>query len=383
VQRRTTRKPTAPRAASPTIGGSPTLNRQVFASNSVCSPKSSVFVSAAAPSQPGCNGAGEDGFSLLELMISLAILSLVIGVIGTGMMQITNVQGSIKNRTEMHTSVRNATELMQQEIGQAGRIALPTTGVTLTTAVTAAGSATPSVTSSTGMFPNMYLDVDTGANYEFVQATAIGSNAFTANFAFTHLSGAPVTVTGGFATGIVPPANCTVTGASSPSTYCYNQTTASTYPNGSTGTVLKLYGDINRDGKILYVEYTCSPGTPSAPGDLYRNEMSFTATSKPPTGPAKVLVSNLLSNPPTLNPTPCFQYQTTTGNSGDVYVVDVAVTLTVQTQLQDPQTHQCQQETKALLNVSPRNVFEVWELDTSKYPEKIQPMPATVTTLLP
>lgn len=379
MQRRTTRKPAAPRAASPTIGRSPTLNNQVFARNSVCSLESSIFGSTTAPSQPGGNGVGEDGFSLLELMISLAILSLVIGTIATGLMQITNVQGSIKNRTEMHSSVRNATELMQQEIGQAGRISLPAS-VTLTTGV-AAGTQTPNVSSATGMFANMYLDVDTGANYEFVQATAVNSTTtpytFTAPFAFAHASGVPVTVTGGFATGIVPPFQCTT---DTTSTYCYNQTTASSYAHGSTATVLKLYGDINRDGKILYVEYTCSPSTVPPFGYLYRNEMSFSATSKPATAPSMVLVNNLLLNP---NNVPCFQYQTATGNSGDVYVVDVAVTLTVQTQLQDQQTHQFQQETKALLNVSPRNVFEVWELDTSKYPEKIQPMPATVTALLP
>ena len=33
--------------------------------------------------------------------------------------------GTISNRTEMHAAVRNATELLQQEVGQAGRITLP------------------------------------------------------------------------------------------------------------------------------------------------------------------------------------------------------------------------------------------------------------------
>ncbi|HVJ06185.1 MAG TPA: hypothetical protein VM578_10980 [Candidatus Saccharimonadales bacterium] len=305
----------------------------------------------------------------------MAILSLVIGIISTGMMQIMNVQGTIKNRTEMHTGVRNATELMQQEIGQAGRISLPAS-VTLSGT---AGSQTATVSSTLGMFPNMYLNVDAGDNYETVQVNAVGTGTITttatAGFTFNH-TGAPVNVSGGFATGIVPPDSCTT---SSGSAYCFNQTTASSYPNGSTGSVLKLYGDINRDGNILYVEYTCSPGPPSAPGYLYRNEMLFDAVSKTPIDARMVLVGNLLPNP---GGTPCFQYQTASGNSGNTYVLDVAVTLTVQTQLQDPQTHQFQQETKALLNVSPRNVFETWELDTAKYLEKIQPMPASVTALL-
>ena len=40
--------------------------------------------------------------------------------------------------------------------------------------------------------------------------------------------------------------------------------------NGSTGTVLKIYGDINDDGQMLYVEYTCDIPTNS----LYRNVMA-------------------------------------------------------------------------------------------------------------
>ncbi len=307
-------------------------------------------------------------------MIRLAILLVVIGVIGTGMMQIMNVQGAIKNRTEMHTSVRNATELMQQEIGQAGKISLPGLpgSVTLTAAV---GATTATVSSTQGMFANMFLDVDTGANYEFVQVSSVGTNSITIAgppappFAFTH-SSAPVGVSGGFATGIVP---CAVAG----SNYCPNGTSYG--PTGSTGTVLKLYGDLNGDGNMHYVEYTCAPGTVSAPGFLYRNDMSFTASPKPAIGPPMVLVSNLLPNP---NNTPCFQYQTAMGNAG-TYVVDVAVTLTVQTQLQDQQTHQFQTETKALLNISPRNVFEVWQWDAAKHQEKVQPMPASVAALLP
>jgi prepilin-type N-terminal cleavage/methylation domain-containing protein len=302
-----------------------------------------------------------DGFTLLELMVSLAILLIVIGVILSGMMQLMNVQGAIANRTGMHRSVRSATELLQQEVGQAGRIALPAP-MTLSAAV-ASGTQTALVSSSTGMFAGEYLDVDTGQNYEIVQATAVGTNTFTAQFTYAHASGVQVVVSGSFGTGIVPPAAA-----------------PTSYTNGSTGSVLKLYGDINRDGKILYVEYTCAPGTPAAPGFLYRNEMSFTASSKPAVGPSLVLLNNLLPNP---DGSPCFLYQTDLGKSGNTYVVDIAVTLTVQTQQQDPQTHQLQQETKALLNVSPRNVFEAWELDNASSLLRIQPIPASVTALLP
>jgi hypothetical protein len=49
----------------------------------------------------------------------------------------------------------------------------------------------------------------------------------------------------------------------------------------------------------------------------------------------------------------------------------------------DAQTHVYQQETKALLNISPRNIYEAWDLDNASSTQRIQPMPATVTALLP
>jgi hypothetical protein len=148
--------------------------------------------------------------------------------------------------------------------------------------------------------------------------------------------------------------------------------------------VLKLYGDINSDGNMLYVEYTCSQGTSTAPGTLYRNQMSITAASKPAVDNTMILLNNVLQNPndPSNNPVPCFNYQVAQLGSGYV-VTDVAVTLTVQTQLRDPKTHQFQPETKALLNISPRNVFEVWDTARLVDPTRAQPMPASVTNLLP
>ena len=41
-----------------------------------------------------------------------------------------------------------------------------------------------------------------------------------------------------------------------------------------------------------------------------------------------------------------------------------------------------QTETKALLNVSPRNVFNVWQLAGLGINNRVQPLPATVTTLI-
>src|SRR5215472_19044663 len=66
------------------------------------------------------------GFTLMETMVSLVVLLGVSAIVMSGLVQMMWTQGTISNRTEMHTSVRAATELLQQEIGQAGKISLPT-----------------------------------------------------------------------------------------------------------------------------------------------------------------------------------------------------------------------------------------------------------------
>jgi type II secretory pathway pseudopilin PulG len=311
------------------------------------------------------------GFSLLETMAALAVTLLVSGVVMSGIVQMMNTQSKIGNRTEMHAGVRSATELLQQEIGQAGKVSLgdPTANVTLASAV-AVGTVSFSLNTSAGVTPTVYpgevLTVDVGANQEAVTVGGT-SSAPTAAFTYAHPAGAAVSALGAFATGIVPPAAA-----------------PASYTNGSTGTVLKLYGDINSDGKMLYVEYTCSQGTSTAPGTLYRNQMSISAASKPAVDNTMILLNNVLTNPndPSNNVVPCFSYQVESLGSGYV-VTDVAVTLTVQTQNVDPQTGAFQPETKALLNVSPRNVFEVWDTARLVDPTRAQPIPTSVASLLP
>jgi prepilin-type N-terminal cleavage/methylation domain-containing protein len=330
----------------------------------------------------------QGGFSLLEMMVSLAVLLIVITFVMTGMSQLTTVQNTIANRTEMHRNVRSATELLQQEVGQAGLISLPGT-VTLSAAATASSSTeTVTVSSSTGMYPGMYLDVlpDTAAsgNYETIQLTAVPSatSITAAGFTFGHISGAQLTVSGSLGTGIIPPAALNYVTPNCPSS-TVAPTTYTAYALGSTCNTLKLYGDINGSGSMIYVEYSCVPGTSTSPGYLYRNEVlsPLTAGSKPSVSAGVVLLNNLLANP---SGAPCFSYQTATGQSGNTYVLDVAVTLTVQTQQEDPVTHQFQQETKALLNVSPRNVFDAWELDSviAHSLERVQPIPPNITANL-
>ena len=309
------------------------------------------------------------GFTLVETMASLAVLVGVSAIVMTGINRMMTTQGTISNRTEMHTSVRSATELLEQEIGQAGRISLAPAGANVTLAAgVAVGAAVPFtlLPVNAKVFPGEQLVVDSGNNQETVTVTGTVA-APTAAFINIHAANVPVTVLGGFASGVVPP-------TAAPANYA----------NGSTGTVLKLYGDINGDGNMVYVEYTCQQGTAANPGFLYRNQMAFDAAAKPAVDNSKILLNNVLANPndPNNNPVPCFSYQVLPSGP-DYYVVDVAVTLTEQTQTPDPQTQQFQNETKALLNVSPRNVFYTYQLAGLSFTSRVQPMPASVTNLLP
>ena len=58
----------------------------------------------------------ELGFSLLELIVATTVLLVVSSIFTSGLMQVTRHQQTVWNRTEMHSGVRSATELLQQEI---------------------------------------------------------------------------------------------------------------------------------------------------------------------------------------------------------------------------------------------------------------------------
>ena len=298
----------------------------------------------------------------MEMLVSLALLVVISGIVMLVLTQMLKNQQTVLNRSETHATVRAATEFLQQEIGQAGRVALPG-AVTLTAAVSA-GSNTVTVSSLNSMFVGEQLLIDGGNNQETVTVTAINvaSSNITAAFSNSHPSGAIVQAHGAFAAGIVP----------------------TSVTNGSTASVLKLYGDVNDDGNLYYVEYTCD----TTHGFLYRNAIALvsnlpaaTVPAKPANGAANVLLNNVQPNPGAAS---CFVYEQQTVGS-NTYVTNVALTLTVQTQLKDATTNVYQLETKALLNISPRNIFFAWELASagSGASPRIQPMPATVTGLLP
>src|SRR5712692_7951684 len=349
----------------------------------------------------------QTGFTLLETMVSLAVLLAVSAIVMGGMNQMMKTQGTVANRTEMHTSVRDATEVLEQEIGQAGKISLPPlppgqptwlmltpVAVVGTKPVTQLGvkfsvGLTPPPLGLPALFDNEQLLVDTGVDQETITITCPAPGTCTDTWtagpfynSHINLAGVPISAPGAFSTGIVPPAQGVTPGYAG-----YTNCVPAAVQCGSTGTVLKLYGDINGDGNMMYVEYTCAPGTPAAPGFLYRNQVAFNAAAalKLPVDPSMVVLSNVLvSRTPAGAVVPCFTYQVVpVGTNPDfAFVTDVAVTLTVQTQLQDPQTHQFQNETKALLNVSPRNVFNAFLLARQGTTNRVQPMPLITKTNL-
>lgn len=305
----------------------------------------------------------QGGYSLIELIVSVAILTIVAGTVMSGVFRMTQLTDTVSNRSEMHSGVRNATEFLQQEIGQAGKIGLPNrrvlgAGVSIGSAVTTTlyrqGTSTGD---GTGMFIGEKLVVGTGPNEETVTISFINdAGQMQANFTRAHAAGEPVSVQGGFPSGIVMGFN------------------------GSDGNNLKLFGDLRDDGRIQYVEYFCDQTTNH---NLYRRAMEISDTTKPAYNVSHVLLNNIYPNPPAIGqttPFPCFSYDTRT-ISGQIYVTNVAVTLTVQTQDKDPITKAYQMETKALLNVAPRNVFHVWQLATQNIPNRLQPMPPRISGL--
>jgi type II secretory pathway pseudopilin PulG len=310
----------------------------------------------------------EHGFTIIEMMVSVTLLMVVCGVVMRGVFGLTNVSRMVSNRTDMHNAVRNATELLTQEIGQAGRIALPGrvtlaadalkgTNV-LTINSTAANANTPA---TAGIFLNEILLVgaDDAQESVVVQSWTANTITLTDTLANDHTGAVPVQAVGGFREGIIPP----------------------TVANGSTANVLKILGDIHDDGKMVYVEYICD----QAGARLYRTSVRYNAGAKTAPTVEQILIDNIEQNPAdpaTGLPTPCFTYQTQTV-VGQPFVVDVAVTLTIHSQAVDKNTNAFQKETKALLNVAPRNVFNVWEQASLGMNDRVQPTPAEVAVLLP
>jgi prepilin-type N-terminal cleavage/methylation domain-containing protein len=311
----------------------------------------------------------EKGFSLLEMIVTIVVL---LGVMGVALTLMTAQQKSTVTQQlkgDMYQSLRGATELMTQEIGQAGLVSLPsvtnaacpnTTQPTLTQAVAASAVAQlVSVTAGTvdSMFVGEKLLIDTGAPEELVTLTAVNASTDQITAIFSNPNGhatcAVIKVYGTFPGGLM---------------------------SSSDGTHLKLFGDINSNGTLAYVEYDCNANA-AGTGTLTRSTTTVTPLTIA-ANTADTLLSNVLSNP---GGTACFQYTTQTVTvSGTPYtfVTNAAITLSVQTAERDPQSGRFLTMTKTLLNVAPRNVLMGYELATAAPPvaTHLQPTPPNLLT---
>ena|SRR5271165_2038414 len=293
------------------------------------------------------------GYSLIELMTSMAILLLVSG----GVLSLINFYQQSYVRTEVHSdmyeNVRGVAELMTQEIGQAGLVSLPAT--TLTAAVSSSASAQAVAVSQTAsMFVGEKLLVDAGTNEETVTLTAVGSSTMTAVFSKAHASGAPVTALGVFPQGIMP----------------------SGVTDGSTTNTLNLFGDINGDGSLVYVRYVCTPGTQAAPGTLTRSVTTITPGNTTISA-AQTMLSTVIT--PSGGSSTCFTVNNVSSN-GYTFVTNVGFSLSVQSARPDPQTGAYATMTKSFLNLAPRNVVAGYELAQNSLTYRLQASPTNVAS---
>ena len=166
------------------------------------------------------------------------------------------------------------------------------------------------------------LTIDTGSSQEIVTVTAIGSNQISAIYSKNHAAGAIVAARGVFPQGIL---------------------------SGSTATSLKLFGDINADNTLVYVQYDCD----TTAGTLTRSVTTI-APGVTTQNASQTLLTNVVANP---GATACFQYGTAVSASGYTFIPSVAVSLTVQTSQRDSQTGAFITMTKSFSNLSSRNIL--------------------------
>jgi type II secretory pathway pseudopilin PulG len=306
-------------------------------------------------------GERETGFSLLELLISLAVLLTVSGAVMSSLSYSQKNYRGLQIRTALQESMRAAIELMVQEIGQAG---LQPTGVdtnglgaplatVLASACTgsqsqciASGATSIQVTSVAAIYANEWLWVDAGPTLDCypnsvcehmqVQSVSAGPPAtitFTGAFQYNHyaqtinstLYPTPLYGMGAYPQGVVP--------------------SGATTSGGSTSSQLEIFGDINGTGNsLLAIIYACPSGSATA----------LTRTVYDATTGNQLSQSNLLSNV-----TACqFTYQTQTpAFLGKTVVTSVGITITAQSLTNDPQTGQPAILTKSFLNIQPRNII--------------------------
>ena len=272
-------------------------------------------------------------------MVSIAILIVLAGAAMSGLLAYQKIYRSLDLKTDVLAGLRGASELMSQEIGQAGLLNHP--GTSLTAPVAASLSPQEATLNSTaGIFVGEKLLVDAGVAQETVTVTEVSSTTATGIFQNSHEAGAPVNAVGVFPQGVL---------------------------SSSTASQLQLLGDMNGDGTLVYVQYDCD----TTAGTLSRSITPVTAGAA---NPPQILLTGLIPN---ANGAPCFQYRTTTA-AGYTFVTNVGMAVTIQTSRVDPQTGELVTLASAFNHFAPRNLWAGLEMAQAGIHGSLQPTPPGV-----
>jgi prepilin-type N-terminal cleavage/methylation domain-containing protein len=281
------------------------------------------------------------GFTLLEMLISMAIFLIISGAVLAGMSGLQANFRKTEIRTTMQQRMRGAMELMAQEIGQAGLQASTIEGdnvVTtagspyqITSAVTTTGLQTVTLNTLSGVYVGQWLQVDGGSNQDAIQITAknTSNNQITAIFGTTHAVNTPAYPMGVFPHGVV-----------------IEQTNSSK---------LSIFGDINGSGNGLYaVEYLCPT---SFPGSLTRIEWNLLST--PLTATAYPLIDNVTACSFIWNTSPDTVTLPNGAGANVTYsmITQVGFTITVTENPTVSGSNQTISITKSYSNIQPRNII--------------------------
>lgn len=212
------------------------------------------------------------GFSLLELLASVAIIAIIMGALFTFIYQSQKRYQGNQVVSESNQDARAAMEVMAQEIGQAGSnpnftVSKVPAGASINTSSEPVASPTAqcvTLNDVNQIFPDDWLAVDTGQNYELVQVIT------TSKYTSTPSPACAGAITTPWVQAVFQQDHCQ-SGASGctvpePVTNPWPIPIASykqPYPSGiltGTGTsddkTLEFFGDINGDGVLNYVVYS-------------------------------------------------------------------------------------------------------------------------------
>jgi len=262
------------------------------------------------------------GFTLMELLIAVTIMLIVIGPLLEAASRYMQRYRGQQLIVEMNQGLRAAQELIGQEVIQAGFHSFAPRRVTIGV-FAAPGAQAAQVNDTSFFYVGQKLAIDLGINQEIVQITDVAEASVTGVFRKDHAAGAVITEVGPFATGILP---------------------------GSTANVMQIYGDIDGDGTLVFVEYRHDPVT-------RRLTRAVTPVGAVAQNAADVVLDNVLPNP---GGNPIFRYRPL-NRAGATFVVEVVVTLTVQTAERDPVTGAFRTQT-ASVALTPRNVLAAYDL---------------------